>query len=517
MGHWMNDEACNKIVPVSLSHHCNSCPILKIGVLVLLLVAMSGMAPNHRRGAWNAVAADQKSNSGACNVNAEDAAGLNVDPSTDVHAVHDYISTIARMLKEEKFEELDCLADRARSTKERFPGGTWKLHELYQGLSSPIQYPVTHATQEDWDILLQRLRRWVAARPKSVTARVALGRVYWGYAGDARGNGYANSVSESGWELYGERTAEAKRILDEASALSTKCPEWYLVMQLVGQNQNWDVAQQRALYAEATKFEPGYYYYARVLANILLPKWSGEPGDTENFVQAAADRIGGDQGDILYFQVAISDAVLCGCNDNPHLSWERIERGFEATEKRYGVSMWNLNRIAYLAAYFGERDPIVADKAMTRIGEQWDEETWKTQEYFDRMKKWASDGAPIRAKILAAQAAAEANMQTPDGPVYKAAFEKPYRQLIQECARVDGGSVTQWEGKFETLTSVGANGTVEDVRIKVARPDPVSMCLYQKLHAFQLEKATPFPPPPKAPYWVKLDLDWADFAPVAAK
>jgi hypothetical protein len=512
----MTDETCDKTIPGSAAHYFNSSSTaLRLSVLVLLLVATSGMAPIHGGRAWNAVAADQKPNSGTCNIVEKDAAGLNGDFTTDIHAARDYAGGIALILKEEKFEELDCLADRARSTKERFPGGMWKLHELYKGLYSPVQYPVKHATQEDWNILIRRLQRWIAERPKSVTARIALAWVYVDYADDTRGNGYANTVSESGWKLYGERTAEAKRILDEASALPTKCPEWYVAMQEVGQNQSWDVAEERALYDRATKFEPGYYYYARVFANILLPKWSGEPGDTEKFVQEAADRLGGDQGNILYFQVASSKGVICGCNDNPHLSWERIERGFEAVEKQYGVSMWNLNRIAYLASYFGERDPIVADKALTRIAEQWDEDSWGSKENFEAAKKWAHDYAPIMAKRREMRAAAEANMQTPGGLAYKASFEKTYRELVQQCVRTEGDSVTQWEGKFETLTSVGAKGTVEDVRIQSS--GPLALCLYQKLHGFQIENGTPFPPPPQAPYWVKLDLDWAEFAPAAAK
>jgi hypothetical protein len=212
--------------------------------------------------------------------------------------------------------------------------------------------------------------------------------------------------------------------------------------------------------------------------------------------------------------VAITPTVICGCNDNPHLSWERIEKGFEASEKQYGVSMWNLNRVAYLAAHFGD-DPVTADKALTRIGEQWDEDTWGNKENFDQVKKFASEYAPILAQRRAMEAAAEANMQTPEGLAYKVSFEKTYRELAQQCARIEKDSVTQGEGKFETLTSVGAKGTVEDVKIQST--SPAAVCLYQKLHGFQLERATPFAPPPQAPYLVKLELDWAQFAPVAAK
>ena len=230
------------------------------------------------------------------------------------------------------------------------------------------------------------------------------------------------------------------------------------------------------------------------------------------FLQEAADRIGGDKGDILYFQVAAADYVICGCDDNPDLSWDRIKRGFEASEKRYGVSMENLNRIAYLASYFGERDPVYANKILTRIGPQWDAETWGSQETFEQMKQWVSVVAPAAAKVNEIEQTAEANEQSPEGVRYKAAFEKTYRELVQQCVRSDGGSVTQWQGKFKTLTNLGPKGTVEDIRIQSM--GPVVSCLGQKLYSFKQENATPFPPPPQAPYWIELRLDWADFAPV---
>ena len=148
------------------------------------------------------------------------------------------------------------------------------------------------------------------------------------------GNGYSDTVSASGSELFAERTAEARRILEKASALPTKCPEWYLAMQRVAESQGWSVAEARALFDEGNKFEPGYYYTARVFAYYLQPKWGGEAGDTEKFTLEVADRIGGDQGDFLYFQLATS--LICGCGDEPQLSWARIKRGFEASEKQYG-------------------------------------------------------------------------------------------------------------------------------------------------------------------------------------
>src|SRR6267154_1633155 len=162
--------------------------VVKISFLLLLIFAWSRLSS----------AAEQNANSNPCNSSETDAAGLNGDLSVDIHALHNFIDTAAHILKEEKFVELDCLADRARSGKERLPGGLWKIHLLYLGLRYPVLYPV-HATQEDWTGHIQLLQRWVKARPESITAHVALALACLGYASDARGTGYANTVSESGW------------------------------------------------------------------------------------------------------------------------------------------------------------------------------------------------------------------------------------------------------------------------------------------------------------------------------
>ena len=473
--------------------------------LVLILVAVSTMA----------VAADQKPALNPCKLSDAEAAGLNGDLSTDVMAVHEYAGTIAQMLKEEEFEKLDCVADQVRASKERFSGGPWKIHELYAGLYDPAQYPVEHSTQEEWLGLLQKLEQWKTTRPNSITAPVALARAYIRFAYVARGGGYANTVSEGGWKLFGERIAKAKQTLSEASTLPAKCPEWYLDMLLIAMNESWEREDAQALFEQADKFEPSYYYYARVYATYLFPQWSGRKGDTEQFTKEIADRVGGDQGDILYFQVASSDTVICGCDDGPQMSWERIERGFEASEKKYGVSMLNLNRIAYLATHYGKLDLYVADKTMTRIGEQWDSETWGKKEDFEAMKEWAAKSAPFVAKTRAIEAAAETNMKTPEGARYHSSVEKTYRGLVQACASTDGAGVDKWEGEFKAFVSVGVKGTVEDNRIYAM--GPVAVCVYHKLLTMKEQQATPFPPPPQAPYWIRLDLDWADFAPIATK
>src|SRR5208282_5843665 len=157
-----------------------------------------------------------------CVLTDAETAALSGDASVDVHAVHNFSKAINGLLKAEKFEQLDCIADLARSHKETFPGGMWKLHAVYSGLEKPLLHP----TEEDWKTHIELLQRWVSARPESITARVALAESYVNYGEDARGPGFADTVSDSGWKLLAERTAKASQILLEASTLSSKCPEW---------------------------------------------------------------------------------------------------------------------------------------------------------------------------------------------------------------------------------------------------------------------------------------------------
>jgi hypothetical protein len=108
-----------------------------------------------------------------CPVDNKDSAILHFSGPSDTAVVRAYGETAAQMLKDKKYKELDCFAERVRFKKEQLPEGRWKLDVIYSGLASPVIYPV-HATEEDWNLRLRELHKWTLASPKSITARVAL-------------------------------------------------------------------------------------------------------------------------------------------------------------------------------------------------------------------------------------------------------------------------------------------------------------------------------------------------------
>jgi len=428
-----------------------------------------------------------------------------VDPAGNVHALVDYKKTISRMLKARRFEQLDCLADSARAHKEMFPGGMWKLRVIYSGIEEPLLHP----TQQDWTDHMRLLHRWVSLKPRSITARVALAASYVNYAWDARGNGEHQTVSENGWKLFNERTDLAMQTLKDASILPDKCPQSDVVMQNVAMAQGWDPDAKQALLEQAIKLEPDYYYNYRVYANSILPKWGGNEGQAEEFLRQAADRVGGDAGNILYFQV--TSKLLCGCDDDHKLklSWPRIQKGFAALEKQSGAVPENWNLMARMAANFN--DPVMTNKMLARIGDQWSEEVWQTATYFQSIKEWASEVANIMNTKSEQELAAEANFKTSDGRRYQALIDARFNAAMPDCLKVAESTDSD---KFEILLKIGRDGTVD--QIQTVGISKVGFCVMRAMGSQPHTRPT-FPSPPAPGYWVRFDVDTPHSSSVALK
>lgn len=421
---------------------------------------------------------------------------LEFDAKTDVHAQEEYQQAIASLLKQHKFAELDCLADAARSQKDRFAGGSWKLHKIYSGLDEPQP---GHATEEDWREHLNRLSQWIEANPDSITARVALAKSYVGYAWNARGDGYSDTVSESGWKLFAERLNQARKVLEKSSTLRVKCPEWFVAMQQVALGQQSDPEQETALYERAIAFEPGYDLYYRMHATYLLPKWNGEDGDAARFAERVSNGLGGPAGDILYFQIGAE--IVCPCTDPEfgRMSWARLQKGFEAVRAKYGDSLVNWNVFALMAVK--NNDEVAADAAFKQVGDNWDKETWRTESWFRQNRDFASEMAPKQARTRVMQQEALANIATAAGAAYKKDFDRIFATFEQSCLQKAAGN----QVKFRFLVNVGKEGSADNAYFDT--PTPVSLCLMSVLSSSHARNEKPFPIPPHDTYWIPTDVD----------
>jgi hypothetical protein len=140
----------------------------------------------------------------------------------DPPEIQRFMDQTKALLMREQFSELDKIADEVRSSKARFPGGSWKLSRFYDARDKTLVRG--YETDADWQNHLALIQRWTTARPQSITARLALADAYVAYAWAARGSGYANTVTDQGWRLFEERANKAAEILQDSATLTPQCP-----------------------------------------------------------------------------------------------------------------------------------------------------------------------------------------------------------------------------------------------------------------------------------------------------
>jgi len=289
------------------------------------------------------------------------------------------------LLTTKDFKGLDDLAQKLRSSKDRDANGSWDLDQLYATMLLSEDAPDSR-----WEDRMATLREWIKINPESITARVALGDVLVTYAWKARGDGTAETVSAGGWRLFEARLQQANEVLDEAKSLNDKCPRWWRVKMTVALGQQWPRSQFDALFNEAIQFEPNYttYYFSR--AYYLMPRWYGAQGEMESDLSKSADRIGGDNGDMVYaLTVARIDHERLSTNvfKEFNLSPSRVDRGFGVIEMRFPNSFGAKSERALLAAKGGNRD--LAVKYFNQLDGKVDLSTWRSEDQFIRIATWA--------------------------------------------------------------------------------------------------------------------------------
>jgi hypothetical protein len=334
-------------------------------------------------------------------------------------ALRQWKHSIESDLINEKFDDLDRMADQYRREKSRLRGGDWRLWIFYEALNP------SHQTAQRASDRVAHLEHWMQERPESITARVALatGIVRWAYA--ARGEGFYQVTAP--WGLFEERIEKARVVLEDAANMNITCPQWYVETMTIGAIELSNpgkvpkadaAARMKDLFDRGVQLEAGYFYlysqYAKFLL-MYLPEpgpslsmsWSyaeprgsggspaaGGPGGGYSeylqrvrkaaaFAKSAADRLGGDGGDLLYFQIATAHTSCAR-----QMDWNRIQRGYKALSAQYGVSHRTMNELALMAYML--RDATVACQQFTLIGDDWSSEVWGDRKLFDRARKWCA-------------------------------------------------------------------------------------------------------------------------------
>jgi hypothetical protein len=225
-----------------------------------------------------------------------------------------------------------------------------------------------------------------------MAAALALTDAMVGYGWKARGNGFADTVTDEGWRLLRERTAPIEDLLTDIGRRVPRTPDWYCAMIDAGRTESWDRDRVEALFENAVALEPTYLHVYSAMARYLMPRWQGDEGDWETFAERSAERLGGREGSVVYGHIAWQISKFYRGADfykQNRVSWPRVKQGFTDREALYGFSNRNLNAFCQLAGAAADRP--TTRELLARIGDAWDVDVWRERKYFDGYRKWAAE------------------------------------------------------------------------------------------------------------------------------
>lgn len=281
------------------------------------------------------------------------------------------------------FVQIESRYAKALSTQERSPSGRFLAHAWMRAMG--------FADKDDpnWEAAEEKTRKWVAQYPKSVLAVIAHSRIHNYRAWNARGRGYASTVTEEGWKKFALHMNRATEALASRAEAGKTDPNWWYEMLDQAREQSWP--QQRywkLAYAALQAFPQNHDIY-RAIALKLVPQWGGSWQALAAFADEAVARTRQTQGQTMYARVYWNVALYFepGLLTRPEGNWPKFRAGFEELVARY-PDRWNLSKFAAFACDAGDKD--TTRRLLTRINDAVVPAAWENRATYNRCRSWAT-------------------------------------------------------------------------------------------------------------------------------
>lgn len=239
-----------------------------------------------------------------------------------------------------------------------FDDGRPKLSMLNDGYSRIFD------NQPDWSKSLARIEDLKKKFPNKAFVALAEVRYWIDYAWDARGGGYASSVTPEGWKLFHERLEKAEKILNETKSYSAEIPTWYVHMIIVQSALGRSEKDRDKTFLEGAKRYRSFYSTYFTMLSYLRPQWGGSWETVDNLVKWSVGNTKEIDGNSMYARLywVASEEMPEGETlfKNTRASWPKMKKGFEDLMARHPKSNWNLNNFAKFACEAGDKKTFLA-------------------------------------------------------------------------------------------------------------------------------------------------------------
>ncbi len=212
-------------------------------------------------------------------------------------------------------------------------------------------------------------------------ARAAIrGEFLVDWAWQARGSGWANTVSQDGWRLMADRLEQARTVLTKAYEEN---PDDYLaatVMLTVELGQGKGISEMEKWFDRAMKNHPDNFSACKSKGWYLQPRWHGSPQDAVAFGIECAET--GNWKAKLPLILTIGIENLADQNEDPYLNdevWSLVSPVYEGFLEQYPDSIGVRTTYANCAAR-GRRAEVLREQ-LAVLGPDWDRSVWSLRDF----------------------------------------------------------------------------------------------------------------------------------------
>jgi hypothetical protein len=239
------------------------------------------------------------------------------------------VQRVAFLYQTEQFPLLErALADIVSSNK-RYVSGNPASSAAYWAFRRLMPGPGVPSGTKD------RVARWRAAIPQSYFVVFAEARYQYGNAWNARGSGYAGSVSKESWELFSTRLREAEQVLLKAPQQLRDTPLWHNLLLAISLDTDAVQSDPQDVFERAVKAWPAYYDFYNIVLTRLVPRWGGSWEKVDTFIDYWTKQQASREGASLYARLYINLRSQGITPDQTRLSWEKMKRSFVDLIARY--------------------------------------------------------------------------------------------------------------------------------------------------------------------------------------
>ena len=294
-----------------------------------------------------------------------------------------YIAKIRGWLAGKDYAAIEAEAGRLRTGAVRLESSAWGLAVFHMGIRGAGN------GRED---ALREIEEWMKKEPKSVTAMVSWVDTMTSWAWDARGGGYADTVTEEGGKLFAERLGKAEKFIQQHPEMEGSAMGWMVKLTvLMGQGAKRDAILKMGEQAVA-KF-PDYGQLYDLVGRMLLPRWYGQPGDAEEWLKHSTAKLPQPAQDEIYASVSLvwlRNEYLSERRDkvfsSKRLDWTKIRSGAGKVLAKHPKSTWLAGNYFIAATQAGDTDAALEIYATWLRGEFDRADT--TKPLFEKMVDW---------------------------------------------------------------------------------------------------------------------------------